>query len=113
MSFFGFTHLPGGFNDWRIGLGAVSSYGRGGVALLVAAAVVAVALSALTLTDERPGRAILLLGLRIAGVLACLLTALEPTLELRQVTRVPNRVAVLVDASRSMEVRPPGFRSAI
>ena len=48
--------LPGGFNDWRIGLGAASSYGRGGVALLVAAAVVAVALSALTLTDERPAR---------------------------------------------------------
>ncbi|HEY4393043.1 MAG TPA: hypothetical protein VGP64_03230, partial [Polyangia bacterium] len=110
MSLFG--HLPGGFNDWRIGLGAASTYGRGGVALLVAAAVVAVALSALTLTDERPARALLLLGLRIAGVLACLLTALEPTLELRQVTRVPNRVAVLVDASRSMEVRPPdGGRS--
>ena len=45
MSFLGFTHLPGGFNDWRIGLGAVSSYGRGGVALLVAGAVVAVALA--------------------------------------------------------------------
>jgi uncharacterized membrane protein len=102
-----FGHLPGGFNDWRIGLGAASSYGRGGVVLLVSAAVVAVALSALTLTDERPARGIMLLGLRIAGVLACLLTALEPTLELRQVTRVPNRVAVLVDASRSMEVRPP------
>ena len=51
-------------------------------------------------------------ALRIAGVLACLLTALEPTVELRQVTRVPNRVAVLVDTSRSMEVRPPdGGRS--
>ena len=42
-----------------------------------------------------------------AGVLACLVTALQPTIELRQVTRLPNRVAVLVDASRSMEVRPP------
>ena len=41
------------------------------------------------------------------GVLACLVTALQPTIELRQVTRLPNRVAVLVDASRSMEVRPP------
>ena len=100
-------HLPGGFNDWRFGLGAASHYGRGGVALLVAAAVVAVALSALTLTDERPGRGLFLLGLRLAGVLACLLTALEPTVELRQGTRVPNRVAVLVDASRSMDVRPP------
>jgi len=99
--------LPGGFNDWRLGLGAAGHYGRGGVALLVAAAVVAVALSALALNDERPARRLLLLGLRIAGVLACLLTALEPTVELRQITRVPNRVAVLVDTSRSMEVRPP------
>ena len=41
------------------------------------------------------------------GILACLVTALQPTIELRQVTRLPNRVAVLVDASRSMEVRPP------
>src|SRR4051812_45495613 len=93
-------------------MGAASHYGRGGVALLVAAAVVAVALSALALNDERPARRLVLLGLRIGGVLACLLTALEPTVELRQVTRVPNRVAVLVDASRSMEVRPPdGGRS--
>ena len=56
-----FGHLPGGFNDWRIGLGAAGSYGRGGVALLVAAAVAAVALSALTLTDERPARGLVLL----------------------------------------------------
>ena len=81
--------------------------GRAGVALLVAGAAVAIALSALSLADERRGRGVLLFALRVAGVLACLMTALEPTIELRQVTRVPNRVAVLVDASRSMEVRPP------
>ena len=99
---------PAGSTTGALGLGAASHYGRGGVALLVAAAVVAVALSALALNDERPARAArCCCGLRVAGVLACLLTALEPTVELRQVTRVPNRVAVLVDASRSMEVRPP------
>ena len=37
----------------------------------------------------------------------CLLVALQPSLELRQVVSVPNRVAVLVDGSRSMEVTPP------
>ncbi|HVY37076.1 MAG TPA: glutamine amidotransferase [Polyangia bacterium] len=100
-------HLPGGYNDWRVAVGAASHLGRAGVALLVAAAAVAIALSALSLADERRGRGVLLFGLRVAGVLACLMTALEPTVELRQVTHVPNRVAVLVDASRSMEVRPP------
>jgi uncharacterized membrane protein len=100
-------HLPGGYNDWRVALGASSHLGRAGVALLVAAAAVAIALSALSLIEERHGRGVLLLALRAAGVLACLITALEPTVELRQVTHVPNRVAILVDASRSMEVRPP------
>ena len=37
----------------------------------------------------------------------CLATALEPTIEQRQVVHVPNHVAVVVDTSRSMEVRPP------
>ncbi|HZL18204.1 MAG TPA: glutamine amidotransferase, partial [Polyangia bacterium] len=103
----GLFQLPGGYNDWRIGLGVAGSLGRIGVAALVAAAALAVALSALALIEERRGRGWLLLGLRTAGVIACLVTALEPTVELRQVSRVPNRVAVLVDASRSMEVRPP------
>jgi uncharacterized membrane protein len=100
-------HLPGGYNDWRVVLGAQSHLGRAGVALLIAGAALAIALSALSLADERRMRAALLLALRTAGVLACLATALQPTVELRQVTHVPNRVAVLVDASRSMEVRPP------
>ena len=100
-------HIPGGYNDWRVSVGATAHLGRLGVALLLVGAVLAVALSALSLIEERRGRGWLLLFLRTAGVLACLITALEPTVELRQVTHVPNRVAVLVDASRSMEVRPP------
>ncbi len=99
--------LPAGFNDWTIALGAQSHLGRLGVALLVAGAALAIALSAVSLLEERRGRGGLLLLLRAAGVLACLAVALQPTLELRQVTHVPNRVAVLVDTSRSMEVRPP------
>ncbi len=99
--------LPGGFNDWRIALGAQAQLGRLGVALLVAAAAVTIALSALSLAEERRGRGGLLLALRTLAVFACLAAALEPALELRQVSHVPNRVAVLVDASRSMEVRPP------
>ena len=105
MSWLG--HLPGGYNDWRVALGASSHLGRAGVALLIAIAALAVAFSALSLIEERLGRGWLLLGLRTAGVLACLATALEPAIEQRQVVRVPNHVAVVVDTSRSMDVRPP------
>ena len=100
-------HLPAGYNEWRLALGATSHVGRVGVALLFVGAALAIALSMLSLAEERRGRGLVLLGLRVLGVLACLVTALQPTIELRQVTRLPNRVAVLVDASRSMEVRPP------
>src|SRR6187549_464871 len=99
--------LPGGYNDWRLAMGATAHIGRLGVALLFVAAGLAIALSALSLAEERRGRGVVLLGLRVMGILACLVTALQPTVELRQVTRLPNRVALLVDGSRSMEVRPP------
>jgi uncharacterized membrane protein len=99
--------LPAGYNDWRLALGAQNHLGRLGVALLIAGAALAIGLSALSLLDEHRAKGGFLLGLRAAGVLACLVVALQPTVELRQVTHVPNRVAVLVDASRSMEVRPP------
>jgi uncharacterized membrane protein len=95
------------FNEWHLTLGAGAHLGRPGVVLVMALAVLAVAFSALSLIEERFGRGWLLLLLRAAGVLACLATALEPTIEQRQVVHVPNHVAVVVDASRSMDVRPP------
>ncbi len=99
--------LPSGYNDWRLTLGAASHLGRLAVVLLVAGAAIAIALSALSLIEERRARGGLLFALRVLGIAACLLMALQPTVELRQVTHVPNRVAVLVDGSRSMAVRPP------
>jgi uncharacterized membrane protein len=101
------ANAAGTFNDWRLTLGASPHLGRVGVAALVVVAGLAIAFSALSLIEERFGRGWLLLLLRVGGVLACLATALEPTLEERQVLRVPNHVAVVVDTSRSMEVRPP------
>jgi uncharacterized membrane protein len=95
------------FNEWHVSLGAGAHLGRVGVVLLMAVAALAVMLSALSLIEERHGKGWLLLLLRAAGVLACLATALEPTIEQRQVVHVPNHVAIAVDASRSMEVRPP------
>jgi uncharacterized membrane protein len=101
------TDVTRAFNEWHLTLGAGAHLGRLGVVLVMALAVLAVAFSALSLIEERFGRGWLLLLLRAAGVLACLATALEPSIEQRQVVHVPNHVAVVVDASRSMDVRPP------
>jgi uncharacterized membrane protein len=101
------TDLSHAFNEWHLTLGAGAHLGRLGVVLVMALAVLAVAFSALSLIEERFGRGWLLLLLRAAGVLACLMTALEPSIEQRQVAHVPNHVAVVVDDSRSMDVRPP------
>src|SRR3954463_12116664 len=95
----------GGFNDWHVGVGA--RLPAGAVAALVAAAVAALLLSAVTLIRDPRPRRLLVFVLRTAAIAACLLVALQPVVQLRQIVRVPNRVAVLVDASRSMEVRPP------
>jgi uncharacterized membrane protein len=124
-----------GFNDWRLAWGGEAHLGRAGMVLAVVVAVLAIALSAVSLLDRagaagpragepggggrgpalripiemksRRGRWWALLLLRAGGVLACLMAVLEPAVELRQIVRVPNHIAVLVDASRSMEVRPP------
>ncbi|HET6148747.1 MAG TPA: glutamine amidotransferase [Polyangia bacterium] len=98
---------PPGFNDWRLALGGLAHLGRVGVLLAIVVAAVAIGLSAVSLIEERRGRWWLLLVLRAAGIAACLIAVLEPALELRQIVHVANHVAVLVDVSRSMEVRPP------
>lgn len=94
------------FQDWRIALGGHLSSRM--VWLLVACAVVTLVVSAISLwRGPRPQRRWVLLALRAGAVAACLMVALEPTLELRRITRVPNHVAVLADVSRSMTVSPP------
>jgi len=95
----------GGFNDWRFVLGARLSHGA--IAALVAAAVLALGVSTWTVVRAGRPRAALIVALRAGALAACLAVALQPSLELRQVVSVPNRVAVLVDGSRSMEVTPP------
>jgi uncharacterized membrane protein len=92
--------------DWRMVIG--SHLDRVTLILICAAAGFAIALSAVSLIwEQRRRRAAGLLALRAAGVLVCLVVALQPSLELGQVARVPNHVAVLVDGSRSMAVTPP------
>jgi uncharacterized membrane protein len=92
--------------DWRLTFG--TQLGRGTLLLLGVAAVLAVAISGLSLWRERRrGRAVALLLMRLLAVSACLFVVLQPRLEFGQTSIVPNYVAVLVDASRSMGVAPP------
>jgi uncharacterized membrane protein len=92
--------------DWRLTFG--TQLGRGVLGLLLVAAALALALSAVSLWRERRrGRMPALLALRGLAIGACLLVVFEPRLEFGQVTVVPNYVAVLVDVSRSMSVAPP------
>ncbi len=98
-------HASRAFNDWHVVVGARLPHGA--VAVLVGAAALALVLSAVTVIRARRRHGAPVLLLRAAALGASLAVALQPTLELRQIVRVPNRVAVLVDASRSMDVRPP------
>lgn len=94
------------FTDWRVVIG--SHLDQATLIIICAAAGFAVALSAASLWwEKRRGKALGLLALRTGGVAACLMVALQPSLELGQVARVPNHVAVVVDTSRSMAVAPP------
>jgi uncharacterized membrane protein len=94
------------FTDWRIAIGSHLPHGL--LMLVAAAAGFALVFSAVSLYwEKKRGRALLLFALRAAAITACLLVAFQPTLELGQMTRIPNHVAVLVDTSRSMTVKLP------
>jgi uncharacterized membrane protein len=84
----------------------LAPWGRAGIALGGLTVVAVLVLS--WLSSRRvvsPWRRATLLGLR-AGAAACAaILFLEPAIELRQVAREPNRVAVLVDDSLSMSLR--------
>ncbi len=96
----------GAATDWRVVLG--SHLGARVLVAVSVAAGLAVLLSAVSLFwERRRGRAAFLLFLRTLAVGLCLLVALQPNVEFGHVTRVPNQVAVLVDTSRSMTVKPP------
>jgi len=92
--------------DWRLAFG--TQLGRGTMVLLGGVALLALAVSALSLwRGRRRGHVVPLLLLRAAAIGACLLVCLEPKFEFSQVSVVPNYVAVLLDNSRSMSVSPP------
>lgn len=101
-----FPSLFGDFNEWRLTLMAPLGWPGRVLALLAAAFILFFAYRALR-GDTRRRRG-LLLGLRAGGLAAILVLVLQPALQLRNVTRLPNHIAVLVDTSESMRVSERG-----
>ena len=97
------------YNAWRIAL--LAPWPRWVLVLAAAAAAASVLLARRGLRGEpRAGRRAMLVGLRTAAALAALFLVAEPAVQLLQTARVKNRLAVLVDRSRSMNfpVEPGG-----
>ncbi|GAB4512977.1 MAG: hypothetical protein Tsb0020_31100 [Haliangiales bacterium] len=91
------------FNEHRWVL--LSPWGRGGLILGVLGAVSAVVLGWRTSASARtPLERAVLVSLRAAAAAAALTLFLQPAVELRQVAREPNHVAVLIDDSASMSL---------
>lgn len=92
------------FNEHRWVL--LSPWGMPARALGFGAALGIVVLSWLGTRElSSPGRRVAILGARLGAVVSALILFLEPALELRDVAREPNHVAVLVDTSASMALR--------
>jgi uncharacterized membrane protein len=91
------------FNEYRWVL--MAPWGRLGVILGVAAAAVACGLGWWTSKRARtPLERAAMIALRCAAAVAALVLFLQPAVELRQVAREPNHLAVLVDESQSMRL---------
>ena len=91
------------FDEWH--LVSLAPWGRLGVALAIIAAVAVMAFAWRALRrEERWTRRWFLLALRFGAVAAALILFFEPAVRMENVTRVPNHVAVLLDASESMRL---------
>ena len=88
------------FNQYRWVF--LSPWGRLGLYLGGAAVVGIVALSWRASRGAPVWRRATMIGLRAGAAVAALVVFLEPAVELRQVASEPNRIAVLIDDSKSM-----------
>ena len=102
----GISLFGGDFNEWRLTL--MAPMGWPGRALVLIAAALILILAYRALRGDTRRRRGLLLGLRAGGLLAVLVLVFQPALQLRNVTRQPNHIAVLVDTSESMRVSERG-----
>ena len=101
----GLSLTPGGlvgsdWNEWRVV--SMAPFGWPGRIFGLCAAALIFFMAWRALRAETPRRRYLLLGLRTGGLLAALVLVFQPALKLRNVTRMPNHVAVVVDTSESM-----------
>jgi uncharacterized membrane protein len=88
------------FNEYRWVF--LSPYGRWGFYVGLVVVGVIVLLSWRSSRGSSAWRRATLIGLRGGAAVAAMVVFLEPAVELRQVAREPNRIAVLIDDSKSM-----------
>jgi len=100
------TFGDGDYNEWRLVLMAPFGWPLRIFALLAAVLIFGLAFRALR-GDIRRRRATLL-ALRSLGLLAVLVILFQPALKLRNVTRMPNHIAVVADVSQSMQLAEDG-----
>lgn len=99
--------LEPSYNDWT--LVSLSPLAPWLQALVIVGALAAAAL-VMWSYRQAPRRA-LLIALRVVGVLLVLGLLLEPAVQLRAVRKIKNRLAVVVDRSRSMTLAGPEGRT--
>ena len=88
------------FNEYRWVF--LAPWGRLGLALGAAAVAGIIALAWRATRGANAWRRATMIGLRAGAAVTALVVFLEPAVELRQVAREPNRIAVLIDDSKSM-----------
>ena len=88
------------FNEYRWVF--LAPWGRLGLALGGAAVAGVIALAWRASRGANAWRRALMIGLRAGAAVTALVVFLEPAVELRQVAREPNRIAILIDDSTSM-----------
>ncbi|HEU4730238.1 MAG TPA: hypothetical protein VFT22_20215, partial [Kofleriaceae bacterium] len=91
------------FNEYRWVF--LAPWGRFGLAVGAAMVAGIVALSWRASRGANAWRRATMIGLRAGAAVTALVVFLEPAVELRQVAREPNRIAFLIDDSRSMALR--------
>lgn len=88
------------FNEYRWVM--LAPWGRLGLGLGAAVVLAIIALSWRATRGAPAWRRATMIGLRAGAALGALVVFLEPAVELRQVAREPNRIAILLDDSASM-----------
>lgn len=89
----------------------LGSWGPRWLAAFILIGVIILVLTWLDLREMRASHRRILLGLRTAAIVLGIVFAAEPALELRDVERIPNKIAVLFDDSASGQLPADARRS--